>query len=117
VDCVDWPGSITPGTLHSSGEMVELTLSICVLSVEETARLEHWNAWPTCKGHRHVDKAEATALVADATHRWVGGDNTKVKFVSAIVRVPVQMWEPIACRNWDGHLLQGLRVWGNRATR
>ena len=117
MDYVDWPGSITPGTLHSLGEGAELTLSICVLSVEETARLEHWNAWPTCKGHRHIDKAEATALVADATYRWVGGDNTKVKFVSAIVSVSVQMWEPVACADWNGKPLLGFRTWGNRATR
>ena len=96
---------------------MELTLKICVLSLEEAARLENHGIWPACKGHHHIKSSEAESMVKDQTHRWLGGADTRAKFISAIVPVSLRMWEPVPCRDYAGRALMGLRTWGNRATR
>jgi hypothetical protein len=89
------------------------------LSFEETGRLEHYGIWPSCKAHLHVSKTKALEMVAKAeTHRFVGGPDTRVGFVSAIMRIPeAKIWEPVACHDWSGRALQGYRTWGVQPTR
>jgi hypothetical protein len=97
--------------------MVDPSLNICVLSLQEAARLENYGVWPACKGHRHVDKLVAESMVVDETYRWLGGADTRTKFISAIVPTAIRMWRPVVCRDWNGRPLMGLRIWGNEATR
>lgn len=93
-----------------------MSLEVCVLSAEDAGRLEHWGVWwETCRAHKHVKLTKAQEMVASDEFRFVGGPGTKVKYASAIVATRESAgWVPVACRDWDGHLLQGLRVWGNR---
>lgn len=72
--------------------------SICLLSPEEAARLEHFGIWPRCKSHKHLKKSEADELINADTHRYVGGSDTRV-------RTPVTMI--VAC-------ITNERVWRNR---
>lgn len=85
----------------------------CILSLEETGRLEHYGMWPSCKNHPHVFKSYAKYLVNRDTHRFVGGQDTKIEFASAIVPVNTSRnWQPVQCRGEDGAILMGLRTWG-----
>lgn len=91
----------------------ELSKEICILSLEECGRLEHWGIWPTCKAHLHMKKSKAIAAVTAETHRFVGGPDTKVEYVSAIVPVNTsRVWTPVQCHSVDGKLLLGMRTWG-----
>jgi hypothetical protein len=96
-------------------------LGICVLSLSETARLEHYGIWPACKAHRHVKKAEAAQMVRDETHRLVGGKDTAVadaNIQSMIVEASFSRnWEPVACHAADGMALRGMRTWGKVASK
>lgn len=89
-------------------------MDICVLSLEEAGRLEHYGIWPTCKAHRHMTRNQAmTAVAVSETHRFVGGPDTRIAFASAIVEVnTVRMWEPTACHDTSGRPIQGFRTWG-----
>jgi hypothetical protein len=85
-------------------------LSICVLSLAESGRLEHYAVWPTCKkSHAHIPRKEADELVAAGTHRYVGGRDTAINSeVSMIVEVDTsRTWQPVATAG-----LMGLRTWG-----
>ena len=54
-----------------------------------------------------------SAVTIEETHRFVGGADTKVGFVSAIVPVSVGvLWQPVACHDINGKALQGMRTWG-----
>lgn len=94
-------------------------MDICVLSEAEAGRLEHYGIWPVCKNHRHVKRQEALDAVArDETHRFVGGPDTKVAYVSAIMPVnTTRVWCPVQCHNDDGMTLMGMRTWGLRPLR
>ena len=96
------------------GVFPKLANSICVLSVEEAGRLEHWGVWPTCKNHIHIKKREAAEMINAETHRFVGGADTRVLTpVSMIVPVGLRgAWAPVQARNVDGSAVLGLRVWG-----
>ena len=89
-------------------------LDICVLSEAEAGRLEHYGIWPSCKNHRHVKRQEALdAVTRDETHRFVGGPDTKVAFVSAIMPVnTTRIWSTVQCHNAEGMLLRGMKTWG-----
>ena len=85
----------------------------CVLSVEETARLEVFGSWPICKEHRHIKQQDAMQLVNEETHRLVGGVNTKVQLpVTMIVPVALRGWAVVPACNNDGSRLMGFRTWG-----
>jgi hypothetical protein len=94
-------------------------LAICVLSLEEAGRLEHYGIWPSCKSHRHMSKADAaTAVSKDETHRFVGGPDTAVAFASAIVPVCVdRIWSPVQCHHESGRAIMGMRTWGLKPLR
>lgn len=94
-------------------------MSICVLSLEEAGRLEHYGIWPTCKAHRHMKKDDAIAAVSKAeTHRFVGGPDTAVEFVSAIVPVNTdRIWCPVQCHHESGKAIMGMRTWGLKPLR
>ena len=95
-----------------------LLLDFCVLSREEAGRLENWGIWPTCKSHRHIKKIAGLAAVEASTHRFVGGPDTKVKFISAITPIDCsQLWQPVQCHSEDGAKLAGMRTWGLRPIR
>jgi len=96
-----------------------MSVEICVLSVEEAGRLEHWGVWPSCKAHHHMKLSKAQAAVSDAmTHRFVGGPDTKVDYASAIVPVDyTRMWSPVACHDETGKAIAGMRSWGLRPIR
>ncbi len=97
---------------------MNVSIEICVLSLEETGRLEHWGIWPTCKAHLHMKKSHALAAVKAETHRFVGGPDTKVEFVSAIVPLDVtRVWSPVACHDASGKTIQGMRTWGLQPLR
>lgn len=88
-------------------------MDICILSLEEAGRLEHYGIWPACKAHRHMKKQDAFAAVLAETHRFVGGADTQVEFVSAIVAVnTTRVWSPVQCHDANGRLVLGLRTWG-----
>lgn len=90
-------------------------MDICVLSAEETGRLEHYGIWPSCKAHRHMKKELALAAIKAETHRFVGGPDTRVEFCSAIVEVnTTRIWSPVQCHSADGAVLIGMRTWGLR---
>ena len=94
---------------------VRVSVEVCILSIEESARLENFGIWPSCRNHRHAKKAAAQEMVNTDEFRFVGGPNTKVKYCTAIVATRESAgWVPVACHDWDGHLLIGMRVWGNR---
>jgi hypothetical protein len=96
---------------------VEISLDICVLSVEEAARLEVHGIWPSCKKHLHMTKAKADSMVEAEEHRYVGGPNTKVGFVSAVVPTGGRgIWTPVQCHAENGKALMGMRTWGLKAT-
>lgn len=98
--------------------MGDYTLEVCILSLEEAGRLEHWGIWPTCKAHLHMRKSKALAAVKQETHRFVGGPDTKVEFVSAIVEVnTTRVWSPVACHDESGKAIMGLRTWGLQPLR
>lgn len=62
-------------------------------------------------------KAAQQAVEAD-THRFVGGPDTKVEYVSAIVEVDnTRIWSPVKCHDTDGKLIMGLRTWGLQPLR
>jgi hypothetical protein len=93
-------------------------LSVCVLSSEEAGRLENYGIWPTCKAHLHWNKEKAVAAVEADTHRFVGGPDTAVDFVSAIVMASEsRLWEPVACHDLNGRAIQGMRTWGKTPLR
>ena len=94
-------------------------LDICVLSVEEAGRLENYGIWPMCKAHRHMSRNAATdSVLCDETHRFVGGPDTKVAFVSAIVPVDCsRIWSPVQCHDTDGKAILGFRTWGLKPAR
>lgn len=96
-----------------------MSQEICVLSLEEAGRLEHYGIWPTCKAHLHMKKTKALeAVTVLETHRFVGGTDTKVEFVSAIVPVDTtRVWSPVQCHDETGRAVLGLRTWGLPALR
>ncbi len=97
---------------------MDCRLKICVLSQEEAGRLEHWGIWPNCRGHLHIKKSEAELNVANDTHRFVGGEGTKLGYVSAIVPLPAHsLWQPVQCHDMNGRKVQGFRTWGVLPTR
>lgn len=101
-----------------SGSEIQLSQEICILSAEEAGRLEHYGIWPVCKAHRHVKKRDALAAVKTEEFRFVGGPDTKVGFVSAIVAVnTTRVWSPVACHDETGKSIQGFRTWGLQPLR
>ncbi len=91
-----------------------------MLSLEEAGRLENYGFWPVCKSglHKHIRKSKALQAVKEETHRFVGGPDTKVGFVSAIVAVNTsRVWTPVACHDEAGKLVIGLRTWGLQPLR
>jgi hypothetical protein len=93
---------------------------VCLLTLEEAGRLEHYGVWPTCRSgmHRHVTRREAEELVAADVCRYVGGADTKIQYASAIVRCSaVRVWEPVQANREDGVKLQGFRTWGLKPTK
>jgi hypothetical protein len=93
-------------------------LDICVLSLEEAARLENYGIWPTCKAHLHVRRKKAQEAIEAETHRFVGGPDTKVGFVSAIVATDcTRVWSPVRCHDESGKAIMGLRTWGLQPLR
>lgn len=93
------------------------SLDVCVLSIEEAARLEHWGVWPKCKAHHHIKASKAAAAVEDETHRFVGGPDTEIAEVGSVsMIVPTFInrgWVPVACHGADGKPIRGMRTWGN----
>jgi hypothetical protein len=91
-------------------------MTYCVLSIEETARLENYGIFPVCRAHRHVKRAEAEDCIAKETHRFVGGANTAVNKIgvhSMITEVNTsRIWTPVACHAYNGRPIQGMRTWG-----
>lgn len=88
-------------------------MDICILSPEETGRLEHYGIWPTCKAHLHMSKTKAIEAVASETHRFVGGPDTKVGFASAVVETnTTRIWSPVQCHDATGKAVRGMRTWG-----
>ena len=87
-----------------------------MLSVEEAARLEVYSEWPNCqdRSHHHVKRREALKMIAEETHRLVGGADTKMPHpVSMIVPVSVgRAWQPVPSSR-----LMGFRVWGLAPSR
>jgi hypothetical protein len=94
-------------------------LDICVLSLEEAGRLEHYGVWPSCKAHHHISGTKALDFVTkDETHRFVGGPDTKIEFASAIVSVnTTRIWCPVACHHESGKAIMGMRTWGLQPLR
>lgn len=87
---------------------ISTRIKICVLSVEDTARLENFGHWPRCQSHKHVTIAEANQMVRDDSHRWVGGTDT-------MVATPVTMITPtyLEGRTWKNKPVggpQGMKV-------
>ena len=83
---------------------------ICVLSLAEAGRLEHYGRWPLCKDHKHIKKADALRLVAEyESHRFIGGPDTQIKTpVTMIVAVnTTRLWQPVPTAG-----LMGFRTWG-----
>jgi len=66
-----------------------------------------------------MKKTEAAEAVSKAeTHRFVGGPDTAVGFVSAITPASEsRLWEPVACHDMNGRALQGFRTWGKAPQR
>ena len=95
------------------------TTNVCVLSVQEAARLEHFAIWPKCKEHKHVSKMLADEGVEKDLLRYIGGPDTKIagRIHTMVVTLsePV-IWQPVPCCNYDGSKLQGMRIWGRPAT-
>ena len=88
-------------------------MDICVLSVEEAGRLEHWAIWPQCKGHRHMKRSEAIAGVQNGEFRFVGGEGTKItRPVTMIVPCRVSPWRPVQAHDETGRRIIGFKVWG-----
>lgn len=116
----DRPGVAVTGA-NASGLEGFLSLDICVLSVEEAARLENYGIWPACKAHRHVKRNKGHLLVSEETHRFVGGNDTKVQSVGDLsMIVPLdcgRVWSPVQCHNEAGATLMGLRTWGLKPSR
>lgn len=105
----------TPVTPGRNVQICETStpLDICVLSLEEAGRLEHYGIWPACKAHRHMKKTAALEAIKAETHRFVGGPDTKIEFASCIVEVnTTRIWSPVACHDIDGKTIQGMRTWG-----
>ena len=108
-------------TAHAQLEY-SLSREVCVLSVEEAARFEHWSVWPSCrKCHHHIKVREAEAMIAAETHRYVGGNDTTMKDAGKVsMIVPVEtgkMWVPVPAGNSDGSRLMGMRTWGLARSR
>jgi hypothetical protein len=88
-------------------------LDICVLSLEEAGRLEHWGRWPTCKAHRHISRSAAAEGLSAGLLRFVGGPDTKITSpVSMVVEIRVREWVPVKTSMEDGTPIMGLRTWG-----
>lgn len=94
-------------------------MGFCVLSVEETARLERYRIFPACRGHQHVSKLRAQQMLQEETHRLVGGNDTAVgdDVCTALVEVPVRAWEPVAAKPGEDCASGGLRTWGNAPSK
>lgn len=61
---------------------------------------------------------KALTAVEQETHRFVGGPDTKVEFVSAIVAVNTsRVWSPVQCHDETGLRVLGLRTWGLQPLR
>ena len=89
------------------------SLDVCVLSYGEARQLEHRNEWPQCKHHQHVKKREAAEMVAADTHRFIGGNNTRLNHpVSMITPVAIREWRPVPTAG-----LLGFRTWGLSQTK
>jgi len=90
-----------------------ILLDVCVLSYGEARQLEHRNEWPQCKHHQHVKKREAAEMVAADTHRFIGGNNTRLNHpVSMITPVAIREWRPVPTAG-----LLGFRTWGLSQTK
>ena len=88
-------------------------MDVCVLSLEEAGRLEHWGRWPTCKAHIHISKNKARRGVEAGEYRWVGGEETHVKSpVTMVTSARIGMWKPVQAHSEDGRAVIGLRTWG-----
>jgi hypothetical protein len=84
--------------------------------MEETGRIEKYGVWPVCKKHKHITRNAATRMVGEDTHRFVGGRDTLVQYISAIVPVKTgKLWQPVPCHDETGAAIMGLRTWGARA--
>jgi hypothetical protein len=93
-------------------------LEVCLLSLEEAGRLEHWGIWPKCKAHHHLKQAAAREGAEAGLYRFLGGEGTKIQgTVSMVVPVAESMWKPVQARNTDGSVVIGLRVWGLAPSR
>jgi hypothetical protein len=103
------------------GGLVELSLDICVLSMEEAGRLENYSIFPSCKKHLHIKRSKADAAVQAETHRYIGGNDTKVAGIGHLsMIVPVNcgaLWQPVACHGYDGKAIMGFRTWGLPASQ
>ena len=91
-------------------------MSVCILSVAEAGRLEHWKIWPRCIEHRHCSRKEADERAAAGLVRFLDGPNGRP--LSMVTPAgEVAMWQPVQARMEDGTAVIGLRVWGNTRTR
>jgi hypothetical protein len=92
-------------------------MDVCVLSVEEAGRLEHYGVWPKCKHHRHVKRWMADGMSEAGTHRFLGGEDSKYECHSYLVPLSIQLWAPVACHDYSGKALRGMRTWGAQPVR
>jgi hypothetical protein len=91
-------------------------VSICLLSVAEAGRLEHWKTWPRCVEHRHLSRCKADEQAAAGLVRFLTGPDGRP--LSMVVPAgEVAMWQPVQVCNVDGSKIHGLRVWGNAPSR
>ena len=94
-------------------------MDVCVLSLEEAGRLEHWGHWPTCKAHLHISKNKARIGAEAGEYRFLGGEGTAIAAagpVTMVVPTKVREWKPVRSSNADGSPLMGMRTWGNAKT-
>ena len=86
---------------------------VCVLTLQEAGRLEHYGHWPVCKHHRHIPRETALQGAEAGLLRFLGGEGTKVMgTVSMVVPVKITTWKPVQAHNDDGSIVIGLRTWG-----
>lgn len=85
---------------------------VCLLSLEEAGRLEHWGIWPKCREHPHCSRKKANEGAAAGTYRYLrspGGNP-----VSAVTDASEpSRWSPQQAHNLDGSVVMGFKVWGN----
>jgi hypothetical protein len=80
-----------------------------MLNQTETARLENYGIWPSCKRHYHISRREALKMLEADTHRLVGGLNTKVPTYTTMI-VPCitndRVWRNVPCGGPQGYVVK-----------